>query len=441
MTAYSHSANSAPIIMFCSAIILAVASLVAFALFTNDDIGFGCFSMAIGAIILSIVAMRYSVISKPLTVAFLLRFGICILYTIQGDGDADGYGLYAEEYASIPIENIFDEIPLGAYLYSWIISFLFRVFGENYMPVRAMNTTLSVWSVMIFFDIVAYVYRNRNISMKAVWIFALFPNLVRFSSYFANREVVLLVFVLLYIKYSCFYYNTGNNRYLILSILILVPAMILHTSMIAMMMLTMLIILTRKSTPQYKGISVIGKGLLASITLIAFVVMIQNGVGMEKVGLTGEEGVNANSISAVGNMAAEGRAAYLQGVNFSNPVLIILFLPVRMLYFLFTPFPWMVRNGLDVIGLFDALLYIWASIPLWKKIKEIRHKGKSRSADERFMLLLFLALVVIVAMFASATSNYGTAIRHRCKLFPIFLLIAIDYIKIPFYHKNRYISK
>ncbi len=435
---YDTRRSSASDIMAITAIIAAFISIIFLLPLKNDDLGYGFLCMSIGSFGLAFKARKYVCISQALAVAFILRFGICVLYTLQGDGDADNYGVYTRYFASMPLDEVFANIPTGAYLYSWIISFLFRIFGENYMPVRVMNATLSVCCVWIFSDIVSYVYKNPKIVDRATWIMALFPNLIRFSSYFANREVVLLLFMLLYIKHSYLYYSDGGNRHLLWSILMLVPAMILHTSMIAMIMLTILIILSREGEPRYRGTDFIWKSLLTGMTILAFVYMLSKGVGMEKFNIGGGVDLNVASISNIGSMSAAGRAAYLSGVSFSNPILTTLFLPVRMLYFLFTPFIWMISAAIDIVGLFDAILYLWVSIPLWRKIKEIRRKGNDKKVEERFLLLLFLTLVVIIAMFAAVTSNYGTAIRHRCKLFPIFLLIAVENIRIPFFKYKNY---
>lgn len=169
--------------------------------------------------------------------------------------------------------------------------------------------------------------------------------------------------------------------------------------------------------------------------------MLSSGIGMEKFGIGGGVDLDVESISNIGEMSAAGRAAYLSGVSFSNPILTLLFLPIRMLYFLYTPFLWMISSAIDIVGLFDAILYIWVSIPMWKQIKEIRRKRNNKTSDDRFIFLLFITLIVIIAMFAAVTSNYGTAIRHRCKLFPIFLLIALTKLDFPFIKRSLKIIK
>ncbi len=430
MNNYNYYSNSNTAIMIF-AFISIICSILAtfFMLIGNNDFTAGMIMISLFSSIFMICSKKRSNIALESIVAFILRFGICIFYTMKGDGDVDYYGVNATLYASMPLGQVITEIPTGAYLYSWIISFLFRIFGEYYMPVRVFNAGISVFCIWILHDIVNDIYGSK-IAKRATWIAAIFPNLIRFSSLFANREVILLFFMLLYVKNSYRYYRSGNPMSLIKSIISVIPAMILHTSMIVMMLLTMLIIIMRKSYKEHAALRFLKKALLVTIIGVVFVYMLSNGIGTEKFGIGGT-GLDIEKISTLGNMSAAGRAAYLANVKFSNPFLNILFLPVRMLYFLFTPFPWMISAVVDIVGLFDAVLYIWVSIPVIKKARRV-FKDKNRTKDEAFTMFLTITLIFIIAMFAAVTSNYGTAIRHRCKLFLLFLIIAADDIYIPF---------
>lgn len=426
---YYYSNSNGAIMIFSLVSIICSVFAASFMLIGNNDFTAGMIMMSLFSCLFMICSKKRNNIALESVVAFILRFGICILYTMTGDGDVDYYGVNATLYASMPLSQVLTEIPTGAYLYSWIISFLFRIFGEYYMPVRVFNAGISVFCIWIVYDIVNDIYGSK-IAKRATWIVAIFPNLIRFSSLFANREVILLFFMLLYVKNSYRYYCRGNPMSLIKSIISLIPAMILHTSMIVMMLLTMLIIIMRKSGKESAALNFLKKVLLVVITSGAFVYMLSNGIGTEKFGIGGT-GLDIEKISTLGSMSAVGRASYLANVKFSNPVLTILFLPIRMLYFLFTPFPWMISSAIDIIGLFDAVLYIWVFIPVVKKAR-IVFKDKNRTKDEAFTLFLTLTLFFIIATFAAVTSNYGTAIRHRCKLFVLFLIIAADDIYIPF---------
>lgn len=424
-----HNNENSAILLLSIIYIIVIILAYIFLLTGSMDYAYGFFMMALFSIPFITRMKKRGDISVQTVVAFFLRFGISIIYTMSGDGDADYYGVNAEWYAGLPLSQLFSNIPTNAYLYSWIISFFFRVFGTFYMPVRVLNSAISIYCVWIVYDITKEIY-GGEIAKKAAWIVAVFPNLIRWSSLFANREVFIMLFMLLYIKASYKYYARGNIRYLIFSLIFLIPAMILHTSMIVMILLTILIILKKRGSHDY-ATAMLSKSFLIMTSLIAFTYLLRNGIGVEKFSLIEDSGLSMNNVSAIGNMSATGRAAYLTNFRFSNPILIILTLPVRMLYFLFTPFPWMISASIDIAGFFDALLYVWAFIPALKKVKRISI-SKKRTKEETFVYILFIALICIIAMFALVTSNYGTAIRHRSKLFVILLIIVANDIRIPF---------
>ena len=113
-------------------------------------------------------------------------------------------------------------------------------------------------------------------------------------------------------------------------------------------------------------------------------------------------------------------------------------LPLRVLFFLGTPFIWMVSQFRDLLGLLDALVFLYIALRITLDIKQ-----------RRFLTIdayLSLALVVagIVALFALGTSNDGTAFRHRAKVFPWLLLLYLygSAIRLPpsvahRYHRRR----
>ena len=101
---------------------------------------------------------------------------------------------------------------------------------------------------------------------------------------------------------------------------------------------------------------------------------------------------------------------------------------MRVIYFLYTPFAWMVSEAVDVLGLLDAVLYMFLTIYVFRKQRLLKRQPQ-KSQAERFIVLLLILLLAVTVMFAAVTSNYGTAIRHRCKLFPIILLIVADELR------------
>lgn len=94
-------------IMSMVAAIAAITSFVALLIFRNNDWGYGLLTMAIGSVCLAISAVKYASISHAVAWAFIIRYAICIIYSMLGDGDADNYGVNAVYYASLPIDEIF----------------------------------------------------------------------------------------------------------------------------------------------------------------------------------------------------------------------------------------------------------------------------------------------------------------------------------------------
>ncbi len=111
----------------------------------------------------------------------------------------------------------------------------------------------------------------------------------------------------------------------------------------------------------------------------------------------------------------EGGSTYAQYVGDSSSVLnMIVYSPIRIIMFQFTPFVWQIRNLRDVIALcFNALFYIYV---WYKTIKYlISKKQKHRKAVIIFAIIWFATTFV----FAWGVTNVGTAIRHRDKMVAI----------------------
>lgn len=89
--------------------------------------------------------------------------------------------------------------------------------------------------------------------------------------------------------------------------------------------------------------------------------------------------------------------------------------PIRLLYFLFTLYPWWVRQPIDIIGAMDVLLYVWLVIFAWKCRRDTRHNTGT---------MMMMLLLVGLSTFAIVTSNYGTALPHRAKFAPYLTILA-----------------
>jgi len=113
-----------------------------------------------------------------------------------------------------------------------------------------------------------------------------------------------------------------------------------------------------------------------------------------------------------------GRTHYLHGLVPESYFDLVWQTPVRVIFFMFTPFPWMIENLSDALGFLDACIYLLLAFYSFKGIKKLFRTKKVETACIVFLLF------GIVAMYAWGVVNYGTAWRHRAKLAPFMIVIA-----------------
>jgi hypothetical protein len=160
------------------------------------------------------------------------------------------------------------------------------------------------------------------------------------------------------------------------------------------------------------------RAVVATLAVSLSIVLIWiSGWGLEKVGNELTLSVGIERIRDLGEESAIGRAAYLQNVKIDSVTDAVWILPQRVGYFLFAPTIWMVQTSLDLLGVIDGLFYVVLAWCLFLSRRYIWENVLAR-------YLLVIALVVLT-IFAMATSNYGTAIRHRAKIAPILISLIV----------------
>ena len=114
------------------------------------------------------------------------------------------------------------------------------------------------------------------------------------------------------------------------------------------------------------------------------------------------------------NSQGGGNADYLTWIDADSTAQGLLFSPLKMFYFLFSPLPTEWRRIVDIVGFaIDGAIYMLMCWALWKY-----RPGKHR-ALKRFLVLAMLCSAFI---FGYGTYNAGTAFRHRAKLLSVIAI-------------------
>lgn len=399
-----------------------------------DYIGIGSFIVCFTA---SLAMMsKHREVDLIIVIATLLRFAMVAFYSYSGDSDPDGYGIRALYFSEMSIPEAFANFPTGAYFYSWLISFLYRVFGESALMVRSVNGLMSVASIVMAYELICELY-GKGAARKALMFLAVFPALLRFSAPFASRETLYVFLEMISLKNLFSYYKGEGVQFLFLGVLTTALACIVHTASFMFFVLMLLIVMNNSAGD--RGMQIIIGIIGAAFVGIGIWFMTSRGIGTEKLYLN-SGGLNLDKLNWISESSAEGRAAYLQGFTFTNPVLTALFLPVRAAFFLYAPFIWMIRAVADVFGFIDAALYLLLTYYAIKNVQLIPKKT-DRSREELFVVFIGVMLLCMLAMFAIGTSNYGTALRHRAKLVIFFVILCGPLLDWPMHISKKTVRR
>jgi len=103
---------------------------------------------------------------------------------------------------------------------------------------------------------------------------------------------------------------------------------------------------------------------------------------------------------------------------------------LRIIYFLFSPFPWDVQKPAHIIGMMDGFLYLFLFYLMICNRKIIW--------NDIFLRITFIILLTYFFIFAIGVSNFGAGLRHRSKfVIEIILLIAPLIPSSIYFHKKK----
>ncbi|QZA32872.1 glycosyltransferase family 39 protein [Hydrogenibacillus sp. N12] len=351
-----------------------------------------------------------------LLMALILRTALALIHAFvvplpDSQADAVMYHHTAEMWSSEGLGGALKHFTTGAFLYSWVLAVIYSLTGPVELAGQSLNVLLGVASVYLVWRI-AMCLTNGDVrtAKRAAWIAAFFPTLNLYSA-ITMREAFIVFFFLLGTLYIINWSQNWSPVQFVKGTAAYLASGFFHTGMF-MSIITLGFLLS--SMQAYKLLKQRGRlslKLLGAAVFLVFAaaVVLMTGWGMDKIGI-------AKNISYFHEYTSSERAGYLQSMTVESPLDLIWQAPIRLFYFLFAPFPWMVRSAIDLFGLVDALLYFLMTsmiIGRWKNI------------DSRALKFSLAVVAVGLLAFALATSNYGQAIRHRAKFAPLLIPMAL----------------
>ncbi len=387
-------------------------------------------------------------ILKLLLVGFFLRAILIIsdqyFFSLPGGNlDAKSYESYAfylsNNFGLSILLNMFTTEDVA--LVPRIISVFYTLTSRSEMMAQGISAALGVSSIYLFYRLTLLIW-NREVAIKASWIIALHPSMCLFSV-LVLRETYTTFFLLLtllpivilikkLIDTNTNVIITNNfftNKNLKLVLLICGGFYLLknfHGGMFVgffVFILFFFIYLFKKEVSLLKkGIFKIRFIFALLIFLIPFILWYNEILQIPYI--PGPERI-LDLPNILTRRFMVGSISLINGPYGSNfpswtiPTDLIDLIPKifsRILYFLYSPFPWDIKRYEHIMGLADSTILIYVTICFWQNRKIIWH-----NPETRFLLLLLLTYVVIYGL---GTSNFGTSIRHKTKFMFIMICLA-----------------
>lgn len=353
-----------------------------------------------------------------LLVALVLRLGLALFPVYiaplpDSQTDALAFEQTGWNFSQSLQEGLPIELPEYGGLYSAFIGFIYYIFGQSFFLIQMPNVFVGVLIVFNIYRIGAFLWGER-FGQRAAWVSTFFPTLILYAA-MTRRETFIIYFLTLSLYYLLRWYDKGEIKLFIFSSLIILFGGILHSVLTLGLLVHGYLVLKRwfKECIIRRSKYCIKIATAGLLILIIIGAVLMSGLGFY------QKFRNLKTLDDVGHYqayTARGRAAYLENLILAKPIDIIWQFPIRVIYFLFTPFPWMISSITDIIGFADVIFYIVLMIHAWKRSSTWLYNKRA--------LPLTLMFLIFLAVFAMGTSNYGTAIRHRLKIVPMLIIWA-----------------
>lgn len=231
-----------------------------------------------------------------------------------------------------------------------------------------------------------------------------------------QREAIIIVFLSYSLKNFLDYSLKGTFSKMIKSFIFIGIAAIFHSGVIFLAIGYVFFLLSGKKSQTIKQIFIF---LIAILGFILFKDQL-----LDKVG-----GGDINQIIKMNNMEflKEAGSAYLTSVSTTSLIQIIIYLPLFIFYFLYSPTPDMFRGILDIITfVLNSSVFLYLTIGGYYFYK--KNNKNLLKIERKISKVLCISLLATTIVFSIGTRNAGTAMRHRDKLIP-FLIVSFAIVK------------
>lgn len=305
--------------------------------------------------------------------------------------------------------------------YVLFLSYLFELIGPQRLFAQFLNVLFGTATIIYVYKTVSLLKLSCRVKLWSTYAIALFPHMIIFSSILL-RESLLTCLATISFYYIVRWVVSNNILFALLSILSISGATYFHSGMIGQFLgIIVFLILFNHRTLSLK---VTPKNIILLVVAIAFIIPLiltsSYFTGYFRSIFDPNQATYSNELILERiNSEAEAGSAYLTNIQMNSLQSVVLYAPIKFVYFLLSPMPWDWRGFGDITLFFlDSLGYLALFILVLKNL--IHSVGLRKSSRN----LLFYGLLLSIFIYSFGTIAAGTAARHRSKFFPTLVIVA-----------------
>jgi hypothetical protein len=305
-------------------------------------------------------------------------------------------------------------------LFAKFVASIYFIFGPN---IEQMYFFIFLTSLLVFHYIYKTAYfllNDKNKASLVALIWSIWPSEIIHSITFL-REMPIQLFFIMSLYYFLLFINKRKVAFFFIAIALSIISSMMHSGMIGVVVTFLFI-----------GVSILGSrgtSIFSPIRITIFIavvlVLVNSPIG-EAMTLKFQDVESVEDLIDK-KQRVEGNTAYITSTP-QNSMDLLLQTPYRLFMFALAPLPWQVYSlGTLLSWILDGLL---RCVVVWK-LFEFFKLFKPKCENEIVYKYLFLLIVIFTYLiFSWGTQNYGTAIRHRLKIFPMEIILIFPYLEM-----------
>ena len=329
-----------------------------------------------------------------------------------------GFDGYAKDALSRS-DGIFEIFGNSMDFFTACMAIIYKMFGANV-------TIVYFYILPLSFVLAHYLYKTIFLitnSRKRSILFSVAALLMPVNFIFSLsvlREIPIQCVSVISLYYFINYMIGKNRKGLIRAFLFAALAALMHSGMIAILLVYLYVLAQKKMFKNVKMIRIstfiFAGALVLLMSLPIFSSLIKRfdiGSGLD--GIT--ESVNTQNSHLV---TLNATTNYVNDVP-TDMLGLISSLPYRIIMFVISPLPWQINNISTLIAFFADAIFRYYIV--FRVVRIMFSLSKYSAENREIIETVFMAVVLFDLIFCLGTTNYGTAMRHRAKMLPFELVL------------------